>query len=924
MNKVQDALARTKGRRGTSLARHRFEATSIWKRTLSRVSNDPHAAERDLLRTEFLKMRRLVEPLVEAAHKDCEGLTVHNITHLDALWETADQICGPHVQLTPVEGFLLGAAILLHDAGMAVAAYPGGIAGVRNTAEWTDSAKVMLIRAQLSDGDFSALPPESKRAADFAALRKLHAKQAEKLATTSFEKANGEDHLPLIDNEELRSYYGQTIGKIAHSHHWDVDVLIDQLRTELGAYRGFPPEWSANPVKVACILRCADAAHIDADRAPTMLFALNRPIGISYSHWNFQNHLLKAQVRDNELIYTSGRTFSKKDASAWWLCFDTVKMIDREIRDSNTLLDEIGEQPFRVRGVAGADSPRALAKHVETQGWSPVDAQIKVSDPVHLAKTLGGENLYGNSVFVPLRELVQNAIDAVRARRLEEARENDWGFVKLTIEESSDGASWLHVDDSGLGMSERVLVDTLLDFGSSFWMSSQIQEEYPGLISKGLKPTGKFGIGFFSTFLLGDSVKVVSKPFLEGYQSARALEFSSVDRRPLVRPADRNELPPDVNTRVSVALTGGILENLRGRVPLDDQEEEDEDDFARDRKDAAQYLTRLVAGVDVNVTFEDAVVGRQMCHAPMTTTMTLDGFIDKVAEHKAMISEREVRLYKALISPIVEDNQRVVGLAALHFLDDLNHLGAFVSVNGLVYPNSSRLGIVEDHHDGEIPYVGLIEGDITVASRDNALPVISSNAIKSWATEQATRVYSVGVEPARQMYACHLIIGLGGDPGPLPFAFSTGRFVTMDEVSRRLPSLESVLLPLTSEYRPSFLAADDLTSAYFTMPMREDVLILHAESQVLEGISSLEDEDDETASPVILPKTLERGAQEWPLSLLIELLVDAWGVVPLLDVRKTQIFRDSLLAPPDERWCLTLERRNALGVSIPAATSRQS
>ena len=55
-------------------------------------------------------------------------------------------------------------------------------------------------------------------------------------------------------------------------------------------------------------------------------------------------------------------------------------------------------------------------------------------------------------------------------------------------------------------MSRRVLVDYLLDFGSSFWTSEGVKQEFPGLIGKGMPHTGRYGIGFFSVFMLGDFV----------------------------------------------------------------------------------------------------------------------------------------------------------------------------------------------------------------------------------------------------------------------------------------------------------------------------------------------------------------------------------------------------------------------------------
>ncbi|MBA2593659.1 MAG: hypothetical protein M3495_02490 [Pseudomonadota bacterium] len=51
------------------------------------------------------------------------GLTVHDITHLDALWRVADQIAGPDYPINPAEAFVLGGAFLLHDAAHVMAGH---------------------------------------------------------------------------------------------------------------------------------------------------------------------------------------------------------------------------------------------------------------------------------------------------------------------------------------------------------------------------------------------------------------------------------------------------------------------------------------------------------------------------------------------------------------------------------------------------------------------------------------------------------------------------------------------------------------------------------------------------------------------------------------------------------------------------------
>ena len=96
---------------------------------------------------------------------------------------------------------------------------------------------------------------------------------------------------------------------------------------------------------------------------------------------------------------------------------------------------------------------------------------------------------------------------------------------------------WLVVEDNGIGMSEQVLTGPLLDFGTSFWRSSLAMEEFPGLMAAGMHAIGRFGIGFFSVFMLGPVVRVYSRRCDKGQDTGRLLEFrGGTSARPILSP----------------------------------------------------------------------------------------------------------------------------------------------------------------------------------------------------------------------------------------------------------------------------------------------------------------------------------------------------------------------------------------------------
>ena len=556
-----------------------YTETSLFQRTLAAPrGQDKDAAPRKRLRDALSGLRDRATVLAGEIDRDLPGLTVHDITHLDALWEMADLIAGPDYPLNPLEAFVLGGAFLLHDLGLGLAAWPGGRAELQKGAGWQDALSARL-RKQLERAptpeELASPPPEVEDTAIEERLRLLHAERAAQLAFATWSDPKGGTDYHLIDDPDLRLALGPLLGRIAHSHWWPVSRLPSEFGTVVGTLHDCPTSWTIDPLKVAVLLRTADAAHLDARRAPGFLRASRRPEGISRDHWLFQEHLLKPQLDAERLVYTTARPFPIEEVDAWWLCEETLRMVDRELHQVDSLLADLLRSRLLARGVAGVDNPSRLRKYIEVAGWSPVDARIHVSNVAELARKLGGEQLYGNDPIVPLRELIQNAADAVRARRLLENLPANWGRVTVRLGKDIQGW-WLEVEDTGIGMSEAVLTGPLLDFGTTYWGSRLMREEHEGLWSKGFEPTGRFGIGFFSVFMWGHRVSITTLPYREAQRDTRVLEFrTGLAIRPVARPAQATEQLHEGGTRVCVWLNeepdqeGGLLcpEGTATRAP---------------------------------------------------------------------------------------------------------------------------------------------------------------------------------------------------------------------------------------------------------------------------------------------------------------------------------------------------------------------
>jgi hypothetical protein len=293
-----------------------FESTPLWQRTLAARPRDPHGEQRERLRTSYLDLRSNAAVLLNELARSLPDYTVHDVSHVDALWETASLIAGDQTAIDPAEAYVLGCAFVLHDAAMGQAAYREDIVDVLGHELWQDLASIVFVEqtGRWPDRDeLDDLPAEVFATCRSEAIRRTHAVQAAKLVDQPWSTSTGNDMF-LLQDVQLREAYGPLIGGLAASHWSDVDALPERFKHPTGSLPWQPVDWTIEPLKLACLLRLADACQLDSRRAPTFLFALRQPTGASRDHWRFQEHLSRPQVSDDHISYTCLRPFEAHDA----------------------------------------------------------------------------------------------------------------------------------------------------------------------------------------------------------------------------------------------------------------------------------------------------------------------------------------------------------------------------------------------------------------------------------------------------------------------------------------------------------------------------------------------------------------------------------------------------------------------------------
>ena len=519
-----------------------YRDTWLWRRAFVESREDASKDEQEFFETQYYSMREKASFLLQQIPSDMKEITVHDITHVDALWEMGSIVAKDTVELNPPEAFVFGGAVLLHDAAMSLAAYPNGMDGLKEELIWKDSYSRLIMEVK-DLGYEEVTEPELIERATKEALRKLHASQAEKLPIQAWSTSDSQSEY-LIENSEIRKFYGPKIGQIAHSHWWSVTQIEDELSNDLGPLGGRTNN-RIDLIKIACLLRISDVIHLDRRRAPFFLRLLVKPQGVSSHHWEFQERMAVPIVDNDALKYSAAPAFTIEQAEAWWLAFDAITLVDKELREVDQLLQKRATGRLNVNRVQGVASASELSRYIETDGWEPVDCTVRVTDVPKIVSTLGGKKLYGDNPSAAIRELIQNSADAVITRRSMQKRDSDWGtiFVRLEVRGSE---SWLIIEDTGIGMSPGVLTGPLIDFGNSFWRSPLAADEFPGLHAAGISTTGRYGIGFFSIFMLGSRVRVTSRRYDKAFDSARTLEFQNgLGSRPILYKSPSEIVPVD-------------------------------------------------------------------------------------------------------------------------------------------------------------------------------------------------------------------------------------------------------------------------------------------------------------------------------------------------------------------------------------------
>ena len=520
--------------------------------------------------------------------------TDHGVRHIESVLKTCELLIADKAWevFTREDAAALVLATLSHDLGMLISVDgfrhlvdPGRETGKieQDDLPWHKLWREFQLEARRFDGStlikilgspepvpIEELEPDHftergmKIAGEF--LRRHHHRLSHEIV--DFGMPTEKAMLPLFQNvpEHLRDL----AGIVARSHGASIRESLEPLMKRGGSchreYRHLHPPF------LMSLVRLSDYLDLDVGRAPASVLAsksLTSPI--SRREWWSHRAIVEcnAQTDDPECLQVFADPTALWDVSTFIVIEEKVAGIQNELDTCWAVLGEVYGRfaplnmlSLKIRRIR---SNLRESSTINQLPFVPFRASLETAR-ADLLKLLI-EPLYGDHPGIGIRELIQNAIDAVReidfilskGPLLQPGdREEIEGDVIVSFEKDTEGNPWVTVTDRGIGMTWETVCNYYLTAGASFRESDVWKKRFTDDMGKSqVLRSGRFGIGALAAFLLGDRVHVstrhVEEPEDRGIQFEFGLDDTMIEMRWVRR---------KIGSTIKVRTTNQILKRL--------------------------------------------------------------------------------------------------------------------------------------------------------------------------------------------------------------------------------------------------------------------------------------------------------------------------------------------------------------------------
>ena len=440
--------------------------------------------------------------------------SLHDISHVDAMLNMLDWLIPAETQeqLTPVEWLLIVLAFYFHDLGMVVS--PDEFECRNENAMFRDFVDALQNDPQSQDylDRLERIPYEGKDAFLFQEfIRANHARRIREWITGERGTTWGSSLTPIAEEisdmlDSLPPRFRRNLADVCESHHKDnlEDPSYFPLCQRYGASQAV-----ANIQYAAILLRTADLLHITEDRTPSIMFrTLNISDLMGIDEWKKQMGTFSVHMKTRDFLPADPASHvivvsaDFDEERPFFVLTEYIAYANQQMGQNHRWAAKSQQQSdakhyfFPWRGVQG---------DIRVEGNEPMPMRFEL-DRGRLLDLLVGHTIY-NDPTVAVRELMQNAIDAVRYQNYLDHR--SVGAESSPPELGQVNVFWnssrreLVVQDQGVGMDMDVIRYHLMTVGASFYDSPAFREKTIDFI-----PISRFGIGILTCFMVSDQVEI--------------------------------------------------------------------------------------------------------------------------------------------------------------------------------------------------------------------------------------------------------------------------------------------------------------------------------------------------------------------------------------------------------------------------------
>lgn len=384
-------------------------------------------------------------------------------------------------------------------------------------------------------------------------IRKKHAERSSEFFNNFFEEIG-------IEQAENRLYL--LVAQISYAHNANFDYILKKMKYEAD---GFGNE-KLHPQFVAAMIRLGDILDMDNKRFdPNVLDFFGELPEKSKVHYQKHNSIKHLKINERE-IEAEGRTTNVQVCKE---LLRTFQQLESEIKNITNYWNSI--IPSELGGCLFKNTN--LKVYLNDNLYENTNEKNFKVDKLKLMKLLMGDNIY-NTKMNFIREYIQNALDATKMHIWREYSKGNLEYfineeyankftpfslkidyinkytIKVNLMILKNNRLRISIIDKGIGMDEEC-IEAISTIGKGWRGRKKFQDDFNNIVGW-LKPTGGFGIGLQSGFMVTDTITIISHGIdeIKGYEIS--LKSPSVGGD--ITMEEKNNLPEGTTVHLDIDI----------------------------------------------------------------------------------------------------------------------------------------------------------------------------------------------------------------------------------------------------------------------------------------------------------------------------------------------------------------------------------